>query len=130
MEHSAKYEYLEDSESMNTMNDHQLMLQAGDEGRKSGRRLRLPLTWLVSYYVLSSTIILILLGITVTRVYNESESYEREPYFRGVFGRNWKYMSVDHRYDHLWEDLAGESAVFNLPDPRVDGEEKLASLAM
>jgi hypothetical protein len=49
-----------------------------------------------------------------------------------VFGRNWTYMSLDPKYDHLWEDVEGDSGsiIFNLTDPGPENEGMSAAISM
>lgn len=49
-----------------------------------------------------------------------------------VFGRSWAHMSLDPKYDSLWEDVGGDSGsiIFNLTDPAQGHTGMSATIAM
>ncbi|KAF2971273.1 hypothetical protein GQX73_g2248 [Xylaria multiplex] len=47
-----------------------------------------------------------------------------------VFGGDLSYMSVDHKYDHLWEDLGAKDLIVKLPDEKHNGELRPGSISM
>jgi hypothetical protein len=50
------------------------------------------------------------------------KSCQANKVFKTAYGHNTALMSVDHKYDSLWEDQDGKSQVILLPDDDSDGE--------
>jgi len=122
---------VQDEESLDSIDDEQAMLH-GDASSKTFqyRNARSLSFWLLSYCVLSTTIILVLVALVLSNLRAPALNQRYDPTLRGFFGRDTDYMSVDPEYDHLWEELSGGDLVINLPDPRFGGKEKPAALSM
>ncbi|KAI0412909.1 hypothetical protein F5X98DRAFT_353427 [Xylaria grammica] len=70
------------------------------------------------------------LGQLRTNASSCKQSSQTEHSFEATFGGDLSYMSVDHKYDHLWEDLGAKGLIVKLPDEKYDGELRPGSISM
>ncbi|KAI5865371.1 hypothetical protein GGS23DRAFT_558942 [Durotheca rogersii] len=90
-------------------------------------------TTLMSYCALSTTIIVFLTAAVLGHVRTDTSCQPRSrngQSFYGVLGSDPSYMSLDHKYDSLWEDLGSTGLVIKLPDDDYGGEPRHASISM
>ncbi|KAI0402433.1 hypothetical protein F4802DRAFT_575729 [Xylaria palmicola] len=97
--------------------------------------------WLVSlatpilliYCALSTSVMVILMGIILSQLQANSlckQAGQSEHTLQAAFGGNLSYMSVDHKYDHLWEDLGAKGLIVKLPDENYNGKLRPGSISM
>ncbi|KAI1436983.1 hypothetical protein GGR50DRAFT_158091 [Xylaria sp. CBS 124048] len=90
-------------------------------------------TLLLGYCALSTTLVVVLLGITLGQLQtnvSHREDYRGGHSFHAVFSGDLSYMSVDHKYDHLWEDLGAKGLIVKLPDENYDEKLRPGSISM
>ncbi|KAI1427176.1 hypothetical protein F5Y12DRAFT_739085 [Xylaria sp. FL1777] len=88
---------------------------------------------LLIYCALSTTAAIILMSIILGQLQANAsctDNDQGEHAFQAVFGGDLSYMSVDHKYDHLWEDLGAKGLIIKLPDEKYDGELRPGSISM
>lgn len=135
MEHT-KYERLSIEDDLSTSGKHPLDSSCSGEQRPTVRSIvscRFSTTILLSYCVLSTTIIAILaaailgkLGMAMSCQQGSRDANS----FHSVLGSDPAYMSLDHKYDTLWDDLGSTGFVIKLPDAAYGGQPRHASVSM
>ncbi|KAM7186187.1 protein of unknown function (DUF3328) domain containing protein [Rhypophila sp. PSN 637] len=74
-------------------------------------------TVLISYCAFSTTALVILTAIILSQQQQLlTSSQQPKQIFQATFGADPSYMSLDHKYDHLWEDLGSKGLIIKLPD--------------
>ncbi|KAH8888974.1 hypothetical protein GQ53DRAFT_825744 [Thozetella sp. PMI_491] len=92
------------------------------------------MTFLLAYCVLSTTSIVALTAAVLYKLGTGDDLIRHDcrngRYFEGVFGGDEIYMSVDHKFDNLWENLGGKALIIQLPDESYDGQATPASISI
>ncbi|KAI3531837.1 hypothetical protein CSPX01_13908 [Colletotrichum filicis] len=123
----------------------QLQSQEADDGNSeeetvypdiSARPYRLAslTTLLLVYCACTTSLILAAVAFALTSpdgVFHHKAQPSPFP-IEAVFGRSWDHMSLDPKYDSLWEDVEGDSGsiIFNLTDPAQRNTGMSATIAM
>lgn len=139
MEHT-KYERLSIEDDLSIGGKHALDSSCSGEHRPIVRRIvscPFSTTMLLSYCALSTTIIAFLaaailgkLGTTMPCQQGSQQGSQDAHSFHNVLGRDPAYMSLDHKYDTLWEDLGSTALVVKLPDATYGGQPRAGSISM
>ena len=90
-------------------------------------------TTLISYCVLSTTVTVFLMAAVLShlRVDTLCQKWDQNgKAFQAVLGSDPAYMSLDHKYDHLWKDFASGKSVIKLPDSNYGGQLRHAAISM
>jgi hypothetical protein len=90
-------------------------------------------TTLISYCALSTTVIVFLMAAVLGQLRMDMSCRywgQNRKSFQGVLGSDPSYMSLDHKYDSLWEDLGSTGLVIKLPDSNYGGQPRHASISM
>ncbi|KAM7212551.1 protein of unknown function (DUF3328) domain containing protein, partial [Rhypophila decipiens] len=88
-------------------------------------------TVLISYCAFSTTILVILTAIILSQKQLLISSHQPKEIVQATFGADPSYMSLDHKYDHLWENLGSKGLIIKLPDDASDNEKPTpASISM
>ncbi|KAI1825013.1 hypothetical protein F4861DRAFT_219365 [Xylaria intraflava] len=137
---NTKYERLSTEDTSSSGLPLLSPMSAALEGSRSAKR---KLAWhnmlsthfLLSYCALSTTFMIILLGMVLIQPRTNCNATYKEVIrgghsFRAVFGSDVSYMSVDYKYDHLWEDLGAKGLTVNLPDESYRGKSRPGSISM
>ncbi|CZR59355.1 uncharacterized protein PAC_09247 [Phialocephala subalpina] len=123
----AKYDRVssEDSSNEHLMPDDSSSLYSPVTLRRSRRfGLSITTTCLLVYCALSTTAVAIFMVAILKQLQLQSNgnSSQANKVFKAAYGHNTALMSVDHKYDSLWENQDGQSQVLLLPDDDSDGE--------
>lgn len=84
-------------------------------------------TVLISYCALSTTIIVILVATMLAR---QPHAVANPGSFQASFGADSSYMSLDHKFDDLWEDLGSKDLIIKLPDAGNGGKPTHGTISM
>jgi hypothetical protein len=134
MEHT-KYERLSIEDNSGIGSEPLLSSSSAEEPPTRHRLVRYVFskTTLISYCALSTTVIVFLtaavLGQLRMDISCQQWGQDRKS-FQGVLGSDPSYMSLDHKYDSLWEDLGSTGLVIKLPDGNYGGQPRHASISM
>ncbi|KAI0534370.1 hypothetical protein GGR58DRAFT_61230 [Xylaria digitata] len=88
---------------------------------------------LLIYCALSTTVAIILMAMVLNQLRTNvscGHGSRSDHSLQAVFGGDLSYMSVDHKYDHLWEDLGAKDLIIKLPDEKHNGELRPGSISM
>ncbi|KXH48795.1 hypothetical protein CSIM01_13681 [Colletotrichum simmondsii] len=93
------------------------------------------ITLLLVYCACTTSLILAAVAFALTSpsgVFHHNAAQSRPFQIEAVFGRSWAHMSLDPKYDSLWEDVEGDSGsiIFNLTDPAQGNMGMSATIAM
>jgi hypothetical protein len=123
----AKYDRVsssEDSSNEHLMLDDSSSLYSPITLRRSKRFSFSIIMCLLVYCALSATAVVIFMAAILNQLQLQTngKSCQANKVFKTAYGHNTALMSVDHKYDSLWEDQDGKSQVILLPEDDSDGE--------
>lgn len=89
-------------------------------------------TGLLIYCAAVTTIVLALMVTILSHLRSQTICRSRQAtnLFKAVYGHDLEYMSVNHKYDPLWEVQDGTASVVYLPDEEFGGDVSPAVLSM
>ncbi|KEY71912.1 hypothetical protein S7711_11358 [Stachybotrys chartarum IBT 7711] len=131
----TKYERLSVEDDLSTGSKLLLLSSYSAKESPTSRRqaaANLVSTVLLIYCAVSTTIIVFLAAAVLGQLHQGSSCHQGvhggKP-FQAALGSDPTYMSLDHKYDNLWDDFGMASLAIKLPDS-AHGEPKHAAISM
>ena len=92
-------------------------------------RLRQLAPSIITNLLLLAVIGLLAINISSTAGWSKAAAGDSRNIVHGVYGTDWSYMSLDHKYDSLWDgEFAGNNGILNLPP--YDGQKHQGAIGM
>lgn len=95
------------------------------------RRYSATVVALISLSTTTLVSVLILLALSISQTGNHCDSQRPTATVPTRYGRNYSFMSIDHRYDYIWKDMMQEGfGVTYIAKESPNEEERFGEISM